>query len=445
MENNNLNPDRGEHLPKVPSREEMNFIVEGIKNINEKENRIQGLEKQSRIAWFVVVFIIFFLSILIIYILKNSQKQLASQLKETTWIKDNLHLTDLAPNERREKFRKLMIRIMNVHGHTYRPKNVKAMNREQKAQYIRLLYEAAEDFRFGYWMVPTLHKKESDFNPIQDGPCHERGLGQIKWLTAMGAQGYLKCLPTWLEKKYKFELHKPEDLYDPIINTKVTFVLLYMLRNIYLGNELWYVSIYHWGGFLSRYFDRGRGQIPKAFVINDISYDVAEYITDYWTWKETFEMGELEPGKDVALKWEGKKRKMLQEEVKLNTAYKEMNKVRRQLTKVKKSEKELIGANAALDKSLKRLKIEFKKIYGEAQTFKGKDIRVLLSKGKGIVREWLKEQKKKDDMGFYLMWIFFISGVLAGGAVMILGFKYIIFTIIKKINKIKKARKARLA
>jgi len=255
---------------------------------------------------------------------------------------------------------------------------------------------------------------ESAFNPLQLGPYAELGLGQVKWETALLTEALLDNLQPYLKKKYYFKIETREDLKDPIVNAKVTFVLLNYLRNKYDNIEMWYVSIYHWGGFLNRYFYRGDGQLPKSFKINGIKYSVADYYTTFKEWHDTFEAGEIEPYHYVpSKKWEKARSRMLKEEITLYSAHREIKKVRKKLETREKKSEELEVANKELEKSLDDAEVKFVDLYGELKIYDGRSPKEKMKKAKGIVKEWIKQQQKKNNRVIYFLWGLVFLAVLA--------------------------------
>ncbi len=319
-------------------------------------------------------------------------RSLALIISKMTEIKDGYNWNQMGEQERKSKYRQMMIRILTVYGYQYDPKFKKAMNKDEKIKYINFNYEAATKLNFGLFDVPVIHLMETSFNPYADGGYSERGLGQVKYNTALLAERIVKFMPDKLRRLLDFTLKRKADLYDPIINTKAGYALLWYLKKEFKGREDWYISTYHWGGFLSKRWDKGRGEVPLKFTLNNIEYNVIKYYITFRELKEAFETGQLEAGKAIEEKWAQYHKKMVQEEIDYRRTKTIIRNLRRQLVEKREIEKKLDKKHEEIDLALNSANVQLKKISGESQT-KG---RASLRKVKTLVKTLLQKIKIKN-------------------------------------------------
>ena len=319
-------------------------------------------------------------------------KRLALIISKMTEIKDGYNWTQMGEQERKSKYRQMMIRILTVYGYQYDPKFKKAMNKDEKIKYINFNYEASLKLNLGLFDVPVIHLMETSFNPYADGGYTERGMGQIKYNTALLAERIPRMMPDKLKKFFKFDLKNKSDLYDPIINTKATYCLLWFLRKQFKGREDWFVSIYHWGGFLSKRWDKGRGEVPLKFTLNNIEYNVIKYYITFRELKEAFESGQLEAGRAIEEKWAMYQKKMIQEEIDFRRTKSIIRGLRKQLVEKRDIEKKLDKKHEEIDLALNSANVQLKKISGESQ----KNGKTSLLKVKTLVKKLLRKIQKKN-------------------------------------------------
>ncbi|MBU1077045.1 MAG: hypothetical protein KKH98_07125, partial [Spirochaetes bacterium] len=154
---------------------------------------------------------------------KRHVTRLASVISEMTAIKDGLDWDQMGEQEKKSKYRQIMIRILSVYGFEYDSQFKKAMNNDEKIKYINFNFDVANRLNFGLFDVPIIHQMETSFNPYAQGAFDEIGMGQIKYGTALLAERLLKLMPAGLQKLLDFKLNNRQDLFDPIVNTKVTY------------------------------------------------------------------------------------------------------------------------------------------------------------------------------------------------------------------------------
>lgn len=337
------------------------------------------------------VFIVLFIGLLIQYILFEIKhtKRLSMVISNMTEIKDGFNWDHIGIQERKSKYRKMMIRIMTVYGFQYDKKFKKAMSTEQKIEYINLNFDAATKLNMNLFDVPTIHLIETAFNPYAEGGYSERGLGQIKFNTAMLAERLLKIMPAYLRKLLHFEIKNKEDLFDPILNTKATYVLLWYLRKDYKGREDWYISAYHWGGFLRKHWDNGNGEVPLSFTLNGIKYSVIKYYITFSQLKESFVIGKLEAGKAIEEKWAKYRQKLVKEEIDFRKTKRIIRSLREKLAEKKALEQKLDKKHEEIDLALNHADTQLKQISDGSK----KDGIKSLKKIKYVVKNLIKKIK----------------------------------------------------
>jgi len=329
------------------------------------------------------------------------------------------------------KYTKMMIDILTAFSYKYDQNYKKSMNKDQKIKYIRFNYRCATILFFGLYDVPIIHKMESSFNPWMDHDYGEIGIGGIKWPTALLAERLLRFMPDNIRRLLYFELKSKKDLYDPITSLKITYALLWWERRSFQGREDWYVSIYHWGGFLSKYWDRGEGKVPVSFTLNGKKYNVIKYYYTFREMKEAYESGKLEPCKEIIEKWQAYFSRIREEEI-------DFRKTRSIIRSLRKKIKNYEEASNEKDEKLKELKKELKKANKRLrviskQSRSGKGVKAL-KKVKWVAKDILKKIKVGDkiSIGFIITFIlccfFFIFSVY----IYIVGFIYFFRKAFKK-------------
>ena len=343
----------------------------------------------------IIVLIISIIVLIVLMIIKETQytNRIAKVITDITLIQNGLNFNDMEKQEQISKYRKMMIRIFEIYGFKYDNKYKKAMTKDQKVKYIILNYRLASAFNFGLFDVPIIQLLESGFNPYAYNKDNigERGLGQIYWYTAVLADKIQELLPDNLKKIAKFDLKNKEDLFDPLINTKITYVLLYFLRRDYQGREDWYISVYHWGGFLGLKWFGGRGEFPEKFMINGIKLSPLKYYISFAELKSAFEAGRLSASKEIVEKWENYRKKICKEEL-------DYRRVRRIMINLRKEIKAKDDAKEQLDEYYKNLNMSIKKYQKELRRIgkqSQRDGKTSLRKAKNIVKKLLKLFKEK--------------------------------------------------
>ncbi|MBU1076069.1 MAG: hypothetical protein KKH98_02170, partial [Spirochaetes bacterium] len=172
--------------------------------------------------------------------------------------------------------------------------------------------------------------------------------------------------------------------------TKVTYVLLWFFKREFKGREDWYISTYHWGGFLSKRWDNGLGEVPLTFTLNGIEYNVIKYYLTFKGLQEAYESGQLEVGKRIDEKWKQYHEKMVEEEIDFRMTKKIVRDLRTQLAEKRKLESELEKKDQEILLALNDASKQLKEIAKDSQ----KDGTVSLRKVKNVVKDLLKNIKK---------------------------------------------------
>ena len=315
----------------------MNLIMKTRNNYKTKHFKLQ-----KKVVILSIIIVTFVIIILMQYVLmdKKYTKNLAMIISKMTEVKDGLNWNQMGEQEKISKYRQMMIRILTVYGYQYDHSFKKAMNKDEKIKYINLNYNAATKLNLSLFDVPVIHLMETSFNPYAKGGYKERGLGQIKYNTALLAERLVKMMPADKRKLLYFEIKNIDDLYDPIINTKATYVLLWYLKRDYKGREDWFISAYHWGGFLAKRWDNGTGSVPAKFILNGIEYNVIKYYVTFREFKEAFQSGKLEAGKAIEERWAQYQKRLIQEEIDFRRTKTIIRNLRKQLVEKREIETE---------------------------------------------------------------------------------------------------------
>jgi hypothetical protein len=286
------------------------------------------------IRWYLVSLAAIFGLILIVVLVNNSitaHRDREQLIREMTYNK-TFRLTDLGVQERFNVYLDFCIRLWNVYGYTYRGANTnfehKAMSPTERKEIWRANFEFAEKMNFafdgaGYYDVFVKGAMETGFNPNAVGEYGERTWLQLKPVAVDEAAGILKTyLPEQWKAMLTFSWDGNMENLSSMDALKIAYILMWRNKRLYKGQEIWYVSMYHWGdGYLGVHFKGGYGIIPSKFNINNIEYDPLDYFIKYRTLKDAWEMGDVEAGKDVKMKWEEVRTKMVAEERMLVEAY----------------------------------------------------------------------------------------------------------------------------
>ena len=115
-------------------------INKEINSIKETENKIlkhqEASGKRDKITKFIFVGIIVLLAGIIIYQAVSYQTNMFESLKVQTEIKDRFIWADMPEAERKEKYRKFMMRVFVVYGNRYYPHKKKALHPFEQADRV---------------------------------------------------------------------------------------------------------------------------------------------------------------------------------------------------------------------------------------------------------------------------------------------------------------------
>jgi hypothetical protein len=282
---------------------------------------------------FIFLFIVLILS-LILCVLIYGIRQKKYDIEDVLYV---TRILDIDKKNQRSQYNKMLNRIITLNSFQYDSKYKKAMNRDERIKYINLNYDYATTLNFGLYDIPIIHQLETSFNPYAEGMFNEFGMGQFKWGTALLCKQILKYMPDNYRRLLNFDIKRKEDLKDIWITLKCTYILLWWERRNFEGREDWYISIYHWGGFVARKWLNGFGDFPLKFVINGKNYNPIKYYIRWAELRDSYESGLLEPSKPIKEKWENYYKKLCSEEIN----FRNMKRKIKQLQKELKKEREL--------------------------------------------------------------------------------------------------------
>lgn len=282
-----------------------------------------------------------------------------------------------------EKYYSRMIEILSAYS---------KMKRPERITYIKENKRVAELVSRGPFQVPSIGILETSLDPRGKHGFGEEGIHGIKLNTAKYAEFINRnYMPSHIASKMRVRIRSKKDLRDIKTQIRVTYILLWWFDQCYNGSDMWSISVYHWGGFIAKYWKSDK-DVPASFTLNGIKYGVMNY---YLAWKELvtcFEKGELEPIANIYSRYKKNKKKLHRREIeyrKLKRLFKGADK------KVNNLEKDI----DLLKKDVKEYR-EYKK-WAEKELYKiGADARKGKAKGmipriKQLARDWLKKLKKK--------------------------------------------------
>lgn len=366
--------------------------------VDELKQHSETLHKNTNTLFKIVLGL--FLAIVLcqsiyIIILKHDQvRERAAILDNFTKVAGGFELKPgESDDEQYYKFYKFAIRVMGTFGKTYDKYNPHAIPPEQQADYIKFLWEGSKLMKMRPYRVFTIHQMESCFDPWShntNSGLYERGIGQQCLDAVLTAEAYLDFLPPDLKKYFQFTYKSPEDLFDWKTASKITFVLLYKLDRQFNGREEWADSVYHWGGFLERRWDNGRGTIPDTFTFERGGKPIKYRVIGYWTVRArleaAYERGDLEYGVYVYKQYEDQTARLMKEEISLRNAKRIVGKLKIELEKERALKEAAIVQRSDLEKTIQTAYKELNIVYNDAaKQPTGEKIRVELRKYKDVV------------------------------------------------------------
>jgi len=294
---------------------------------------------------------------------------------------------NLQEGEALSRYRKMMIRILSAYSYPYNSKYGKSMTKDMKIKYINFNWEASQLLKCSPFIVPQINKQETAFDPYVDHEYAEIGIGGMKFETAVFAEGLLKHMPTKLRRFLYIDIKTRQDLKDPIVNNKCTYILLWWNMRAF-GREDWSILVYRWGGFLTRHWKGGEGSIPVKFTLNGIEYNAYKYYFELASFVDAYERGLLEPNKPIKELWNNRYKKLVKQEIDFRRTKSIIKTLRNELKKKKVLEKELTEKEERIEDLLIWASNELKKISNESKKGGGKKA---LDKVKDVVKRILKE------------------------------------------------------
>lgn len=390
-----------------------NHLID-LGRIKDLEDRNDAHIKQNRtLLWIVITFIVCAFVSFFYYAdhQENSRnKEQAIMLREFTEVNHEWRKIDLGRDANKEFHRKFGYRIFAVHGFAYDEKKPIAFSHKQKVRTLELAFNIAEDLQklgrpISEWDFLATGVGETSLNPNALGGYGEHGYLQFKWATAAIAYGYYNMMPEWFRAKYPIELNAKEDLFDPIISTVLFYVYYGQLLMDYHGSQMWAISEYHWGaGFLSAHrYQRGH-DIPVSVTIQGVEYSLIDYYYNWVGLRDAFENGELEVGKGYARELVRMQKKLLKEEVRLNTAKDTIKGLRNSVRDLKEDMGEMHTKLSNYYYKEQKAMAKFSKIYKDIQDQKFDNIREKMEEDYPIIMEWVKdyvERNPRDAMRLY--------------------------------------------
>lgn len=191
----------------------------------------------------------------------------------------------VGPGEHFRKHVDFYNKIIGWYGPQYR-KGKRGMSHKQRSKFVINLYDYNKMLGLPYFDVISIALIESYYDPFTVGPFNEGGMFQMRpgaVAQAVMYHGFIKS--KHVRDRLRFNYGKDSDLRDPLNQLKMACVLLWGYRRQYANDPSWYVSSYHWGGIMDRYW-RKKIQVPKEFVFNKgtVREDVRDPFVYYFMW-----------------------------------------------------------------------------------------------------------------------------------------------------------------
>lgn len=265
--------------------------------------------------------------------------------------------------EEASHYKKMMIRILQAYSYKRDYRYRKSMTKEQKIAYINFNWKASRLMKISPYIVPQINKQETAFNPNLNHAYGETGLGGVKFNTALLAHKLLEQMPGHLKRFFYFNIRYKRDLKDPIVNNKVTYILLWYNLRKYSRMD-WAILVYRWGGFYARHWNKGEGNPPESFTLNGIRYNTYKYYFECASYVDAYENGLIEPNRPIKEKWIDYMKKLRKEEI----DYRKVSRIIRKLRSVVKDQREMINDFEVKDKQLEK---ELNKFYAELKVIGG--------------------------------------------------------------------------
>lgn len=378
-------------------------VLSSLQKSEASQRREEQLSRRTFTTQLIMGFMLVFVIVFFIWHSKNQDNIIATTIHEFTYIGHEFQMVDLGVVAQKEVFRKQMMRLFSIYGKRYDRKEVVAMSKEQKPRVIELCFGLTLDIkRWGgdveYHDAVTTGILESALNPNQDGPAGEKGWLQFKWATAWTAYGMYKSMPDWFQKKYRVELKKHSDMYNPYTSTILYYVYKANLQKYYRGSEMWAMSEYHWGlGYLGNSYQNGKGDLPAFVTIQGKEYCIPAYYMNWISLKESFKAGKVQEGKEFHTKWQARQRVILKEEITLNNSAKIIKKLRNEKNDIRALLKEVTERVEKFDKKEQEAYTKFLKIYSSVQDGSFTSIRKKMNEHIPIIKKWMKQYREAHE------------------------------------------------
>ena len=347
--------------------------------------------KQKTILIVIMIAVILFSILQLFQYLIGFKNYKNRAIKEVLELRSNFDWTKM--NDAETHYNSMMIDIITTYSFKYDKKYRKAMNPDQRSEYIRQNKIYADALSFNPFEVPCISLLESSFNPWLDHEYGEIGINGIKYETALWCEKIQqKYMPDHLRRLLFVDLKTRQDLKDPIIALRVTYTLIWYNRRLFNGRQDWYVSVYHWGGFLSRHWDYRKkdGDVPITFTLNGIEYNVMKYYIAFRELLTAFNSGKLQAGREIVEKWKAYYKQKCREELQYREMKGIIRSLKKQLNEKTDIEKKLKDKHKRIEEELKKADTKMRKISGEVKKGAGKQA---LDKVKGVARDLLNKLK----------------------------------------------------
>jgi hypothetical protein len=266
------------------------------------------------------------------------------------------------------------------------------MKRPERITFIKENKRVADLVSRDRWDIPSLGILETSLDPRGEHFYREIGILGIKYNTALYAEFIQrKFMPSHMANQMRINIKSKKDLTDIKTSIRIAYTLLWWYDQCYEGSDRWSVSVYHWGGFIAKYWKRNK-KPPPTFKINGITYSVDNY---YLAWKELttcFKKGQLEPVANIYARHKKEKTKLHRKEIEYRKMKGIIKGFEKKIAKYKKEHLEREESIEELIEYKKWSKKELAKIGYDARRGKAKGMVLRIRQ---LAREFLKKLKGK--------------------------------------------------
>ncbi len=364
-----------------------------------KLNKLLDIYLKWLLAGFCVLLLI------ILYWSMSSRKDLIFDYNDHKMYWDTMSEELLVrPGEAFKKYTDWYNKVLGWYGPKYHRKHKRGMHPRIRSKWVKNLHEYNTLLDLPPMALLSIALFESSYDLKATGPFKEMGMFQMRKGAVMQAEWYHKTIRSKnIKDKLRFRYQKESDLQDPLNQLKIAAVLLWGYRIDFGNDPMWYISAYHWGGMMGKYYYAGVLP-PKEFVFNKgtVKEDVRDPFSYYFVWAQ-IDFAFRHFRKDINIPYDyirEYRKHMNKYEKEYIYDYKYIRKLKRELMDIKEYQaefkKEQKKKLKRLDALVKKADKEYSHIHGLIKTGQFKNIKDIFSMGIGVYKKLIKDIAKDN-------------------------------------------------